>query len=358
MSTGQPSPRVSILTPVYNGAEHLVECIESVLAQTYTNWDYTIVNNGSTDESLTIAQRYAAKDPRIRVVNTDRFLTIVENHNFTARQISPDSKYCKFVFADDWLYPQCVDEMVRLAERNPSVGLVSAYAMDGRSVHRDGPQYPTECLAGREACRNQLRGGPYVFGTMTMLLVRCDLIRKRANLFVARHLQADMEACFDLFQESDFGFIHQVLSFVRERDNATDALAVNLNSYYLGEFVIFLKYGRALLNDCEFEEHWERLRQRYYGVLAHNVLRFRSKEFWKYHQDALTAYGGRLDRWLLAKCVIADLANQVAHPWNAFRRSLHWWFPKERRGNNGQAREHRESKSAGTLSDTNSLKPE
>ncbi len=109
-------PLVSMLTPVYNGAEHLAECIESVLRQTHTNWDDTIVNNCSTDESLAIAQKYAAKNPRIRVVSNERFLRIIENHNHTIRQISPESKYCKFVFADDWLFPTCVEEMVRVAE--------------------------------------------------------------------------------------------------------------------------------------------------------------------------------------------------------------------------------------------------
>ena len=51
------SASVSVVTPVYNGAEFLAECIESVLAQTYTNWNYTIVNNCSTDETLAIAQK-------------------------------------------------------------------------------------------------------------------------------------------------------------------------------------------------------------------------------------------------------------------------------------------------------------
>src|SRR6266849_696005 len=110
----ESQPRVSILTPVYNGAEHLAECIESVLRQTYTNWDYTIVNNCSEDESLAIAQKYAVKDPRIRVIDNKRFLRIIENHNHTIRQISPESKYCKFVFADDWLYPTCIEEIWRM----------------------------------------------------------------------------------------------------------------------------------------------------------------------------------------------------------------------------------------------------
>jgi glycosyltransferase involved in cell wall biosynthesis len=49
-------PLVSILTPVYNGEKYLAECIRSVLAQTYQNWEYTIVNNCSTDKTLEIAK--------------------------------------------------------------------------------------------------------------------------------------------------------------------------------------------------------------------------------------------------------------------------------------------------------------
>ena len=51
-------PRVSVVTPFYNTAEYLAECIESVLAQTYTNFEYILVNNKSTDGSREIAERY------------------------------------------------------------------------------------------------------------------------------------------------------------------------------------------------------------------------------------------------------------------------------------------------------------
>src|SRR5260370_37263796 len=101
-------PLVSVITPVYNGEEFLAECIESVLAQTYQNWDYTIVNNRSTDRTLQIAKSYAAKDSRIRVHNNRDFLTIIQNHNHAIRQISPDSKYCKVVLADHCLFPACL----------------------------------------------------------------------------------------------------------------------------------------------------------------------------------------------------------------------------------------------------------
>ena len=68
-------PLVSVVTPVYNEEKNLAECIESVLAQTYPNWEYVIVNNRSTDRSLEIAQRYAAQDARIRVYDNREFFS-------------------------------------------------------------------------------------------------------------------------------------------------------------------------------------------------------------------------------------------------------------------------------------------
>jgi glycosyltransferase involved in cell wall biosynthesis len=335
-------PLVSILTPVFNEEEFLAECIESVLAQTYSHWDYTIVNNVSNDQSLAVAQKYAARDPRIRIINNHRFLSVVENHNHTIHQVSPDSKYCKFVFADDWLYPNCLEQMVQLAERNPSVGVVGAYTMDGHAVRWRGPQYPSHCIAGREICRRQLLGGPYVFGTMTSLLVRSDLVQRRPVFFNEHNLQADMEACFDLLQESDFGFIHQVLSFGRERERV-DFFAANMNSHRLGDFVIFLKYGPSLLKPTEYNRRWKVVRRDYHRVLAHNVLRLRPKQFWQYHRDTLAAFGGRIDPWLLGASVIAELAGQLLHPITGLKRGWRWWSSRVRKADRERVEKYRQS---------------
>jgi glycosyltransferase involved in cell wall biosynthesis len=318
-------PLVSIVTPVYNGADYLGECIESVLAQTYPNWDYTIVNNCSTDESLAIAQKFSAQDPRIRVVNNDRFLRIIENHNQSIRQISPESKYCKFVFADDWLYPQCIEEMVRVAEQDPSVGLVGAYALDGSSVLWDGLRYPSQRVPGREVCRNKLLGGRDVFGTLTSLLLRSDLIRKRKTFFNESNLHADQESYFSVLQESDYGFVHQVLSFSRRRDESAGSFAKDFDSCTLGDVVIFMKYGPVFLEKSEYQRRGHEIRRQYHRLLANNVLRFRPREFWKYHQDTLAAFGGRIEPWLLTRAMIAEVVGHLSHPVTSVRRGSHWW---------------------------------
>src|SRR5206468_7458596 len=120
-------PLVTVVTPVYNGEKYLTECIESVLAQTYQNWEYIIVNNCSTDRSLEIAQSYAEQDVRIRIHNNQEFVGKEANENIAFRQISPASTYCKMVHADDWLFPECIARMVAVAETNSTVGIVGAY---------------------------------------------------------------------------------------------------------------------------------------------------------------------------------------------------------------------------------------
>ena len=94
-------PLVSIVTPVFNGQRYLEECIESVLQQSYENWEYLIVDNASTDSTFSIAQQYAARDARVRAYHYDEFVGVIESHNRALRLISTNSKYCKVLAADD-----------------------------------------------------------------------------------------------------------------------------------------------------------------------------------------------------------------------------------------------------------------
>ena len=107
-------PLVSVVTPVYNTEEYIRECIESVLAQTYGNFEYIIVNNCSMDNTGEIAESYAKKDSRLRIYHNKQHLSQVENYNTALEQISPHSKYCKLVQADDWIFPCCKSMFARL----------------------------------------------------------------------------------------------------------------------------------------------------------------------------------------------------------------------------------------------------
>jgi glycosyltransferase involved in cell wall biosynthesis len=302
------APLISVVTPVYNGAEFLPQCIESVLAQTYQNWDFTIVNNCSTDDSLGICLKYAAIDSRIRVVTNPSFLKIIENHNRTLSYLSSEAKYCKVVFADDWLFPTCLEELVANAEQHPSVGIVSSYALAGERVLWVGLPFPSHVVDGREICRRKLAGSVDVFGTPTAQLLR-----------------ADTEACLDVLQDSDFGFVHQVLSYSRPRPQSNDAFANSFETRVLGGLIIFLKYGPIYLNRDECAFYLKNRVKEYYRVLAKNVLRCRSTAFWRFHQETLSALGWKLDRTLLAASVGREMVRMLLRPASSATEMKGWW---------------------------------
>ena len=242
-------PRVSFVTPFFNTEKYLEECIESVLRQSYQNWDYVLVNNRSTDGSVKIAEKYANQFPeRIRVEHNSEFLSQVQNYNHALRFISSGSRYCKVVQADDWLFPDCVKSMVAVAEAHPTVGIVAAYELEGDEVRLDGLPYPSTAVSGREICRLYFLEGKYLFGTPTSLLLRSDLVRSRDPFYEERLAPfEDGHACFDLLKAWDFGFVHQVLTFSR-RDNESILSRVRpFNLEFLIRLSMLVVHGRDFL---------------------------------------------------------------------------------------------------------------
>src|SRR5215475_301444 len=151
--TSTAAPLVSVVIPVYNGEKFIADAIRSVQAQTYVNWDLTIGNNCSTDGTVAIAQEFAARDRRIRVVTYPKFVSVVASHNNAFNLISPNAKYGKILGADDLLFPTCLEAMVQVAETHPTVGMVVSYVVTGNRVHGNNYAFPDTFVPGREVGR-------------------------------------------------------------------------------------------------------------------------------------------------------------------------------------------------------------
>jgi glycosyltransferase involved in cell wall biosynthesis len=309
---------------VYNDAAYLAECIESVLAQTYVNWEYTIVDNCCTDGSLEIAQCYATKDQRIRVWRNQQFLQAIPNHNAALRRISPVSKYCKVVFADDWIFPECLERMVGVAEKYPSIGIVGAYGLHGRHVEWVGLPYPSGFVSGFEVCRQLFLQGLYVFGTPTSLLYRADLVRKNDPFYNERNIHGDMETCVALLKKCDFGFVHQVLTFTRLRPGSRIEFSIDLNTLIGGKLHDLVTYGPDYLTRGEFEACLASRLSEYYEFLAINLVCGRTKEFWDYHKKTLTEAGVGFNRARLVRATLAKVFGAVLNPKNTVQNLRIW----------------------------------
>jgi len=286
MTTQQPL--VSVVTPVYNGEQYLRECIESVLAQTYQHWEYIILNNCSTDRTGQILQEYANTDTRIKIYVNHEQLPIMDNWNAALQKISLTSAYCKVVHADDWLFPECITLMVQIGEQHSTAGIIGAYTLWGQRVACDGLPYPTNLISGREVCRQTLMRLTYPFLSPSALMIRATLIRSRDPFYPGPNIEADVDVLYELLKRHDFGFIPQVLSFVRRHSSSTTAkLAKPLNTLLPQRLKLLLKYGPVYLNENEFQKEIGVQLNRYYQFLAKSIFKNQSEDFWTFHKDAM-----------------------------------------------------------------------
>lgn len=304
-------PLVSILTPFHNEELFLSECIKSVLAQTHSHFEYILVDNSSTDRSLDIAEHYASRDKRIILHKNSALLSQVQNFNHSLSQISPDSKYCKIVQGDDWIFPQCLKEMVAVAETDPHIGVVSSYRLeDGDHITCKGLPEDKNVYRGHDICRATLLGGPYVFGSPTTVLYRSDIVRSRIPFYSEESLHEDTEACYEILENSDFGFVHQILSYTRRDNISISSMTRDFNPSLLDFFIVLKKYGPLYLKEQEYKERLKEIESRYYGYLSKNIFGRNGREFWDYHITGLNTINEKLNNFKLLRYSLSSFATR------------------------------------------------
>ena len=316
----QDQPLVSVVTPVYNGSPYLAECIESVLSQSYENFEYLIVNNCSKDRTLEIALEYAKKDSRIRVHDNREFLDVISNHNLAFRLISPQAKYCKVVSGDDFIFPDCLLRMVELAEANSSVGIVGSYQLSGDHILWQGFKYPQAVFTGHEVCRRIFLGGDpkFGFGSPTSIMYRADLIRSSDAFYPNPSPHSDTSACFKSLQQTSFGFVYHVLSYERTHEATQTSASQELNRYSSAYLDDLIQFGPSYLSADELERLRKLCLADYHRFLAVNYfVGSRDTKFWDYHKGRLTELGHPLPRFALLKAVLIAGARQVTNPGQA-----------------------------------------
>jgi len=114
-------PRVGIALPVYNGQRFLAEALESLLAQTYGDFEIVVCDNASTDRSAEIADRFAARDRRVRVVRNDEHVGAAENFNRAFALC--EGELFKWAAHDDLCAPGFLARCVEALDRRPAAVL-------------------------------------------------------------------------------------------------------------------------------------------------------------------------------------------------------------------------------------------
>ena len=124
-------PAISIIMPTFNNATYLKSCIDSVVRQTFRDWEFLIIDDKSPDKTEEIVRGYSAKDSRIIYIKNKINLGLTENLNYYLDQAR--GKYIARIDGDDvWTDPGKLENQVKFLENNPDCGVVGcfAYAVD------------------------------------------------------------------------------------------------------------------------------------------------------------------------------------------------------------------------------------
>ena len=217
-SPAKLSPTVTVITAVFNREKFIGRAIESVQAQTFSDWEYVIVDNGSSDRTREVVGEYAAKDARIRLIENDRNI-IALSLNLAVK--AARGKYVAQLDSDDEYLPHTLDKMTAALEANPTWGLAIGYyeLMDeaGNSLPEFG------IIKHLEYNRNNIlrvdgAGAPRVWHRSVML---------QFGLFDEKelgHYGEDYDLVLKVGEKYEVGRVHEVGYRYRRHEGNTDVL--------------------------------------------------------------------------------------------------------------------------------------
>ena len=173
------APRLTIGLPVYNGENYLAESLDTLLDQTYKDFELIISDNASTDGTADICQRYVQQDSRVRYIRQPKNAGLAPNHNVVAEQAR--GELFKWAASDDLYAPELIERCIDALDQHPGVVLAHSWTarVDGSGTVTRAYEYPLNTSSPRapERFRSMLfdSGGDDDYG-----VIRIEVLRRTA----------------------------------------------------------------------------------------------------------------------------------------------------------------------------------
>lgn len=213
------SPRVSIAMPVYNGERYVSQSLDSLLAQTFTDFELVVVDNCSTDRTEEICRSYVVRDPRVRYVRNEH--NIGGPANFRRSFMLCSGEYHKWSTADDYWDPTVVEKGVALLDADPE--LVLAYPRT-RLVNERGElirDYDDHLHLMEDSAAKRFRK---VLDTSTLCHAHLGVLRRSAMLrtqLIGAELASDIRFLAELSLYGKFAVIPEYLFYRRFHEQSS-----------------------------------------------------------------------------------------------------------------------------------------
>ncbi len=237
-------PKVSICIPTYNYARFLPEAIDSVLKQTFTDYEILIIDDCSHDNTKEVVSEYAKKDKRIRFKINLINIGMVNNWNLCLSEAR--GEYIKPVFSDDLLSsPNALQKMVSFLDSDRNISLVSTARKfidpESKTIKILSHFKNDTVLSGEEVINRCLSEQKNLIGEPTAVMFR-KKDATRGFLHNYTHI-VDLEMWFHFLEKGDFAYIHEPLCSFRihpdqqTKKNTKLFTAVEDNFYLYDEYM-------------------------------------------------------------------------------------------------------------------------
>ncbi|MCF8461081.1 MAG: glycosyltransferase family 2 protein [Flavobacteriales bacterium] len=261
MTTKHHHPLVTVLMPVYNAEKYVGEAIESILNQTFQDFEFLIINDGSTDNSFAVIQSY--KDERIRVLNLEQNVGLVKALNIGLNEIH--SEYIVRTDADDISLPNRIETQVNFMQQHKNVGVCGSWfdTKDDAEKKSDGVRY----LSSDEEIR--LKHLYQIHVSHGTAIIRNSVLKENSIYYSSFFNHAEDYDIFDrIGMVSELANIKQVLYVVRLHDsNVSKTFGHVQKDNSLGvKRRIFKRLGLTDITDAEIAMYQELQHQNYHQL--------------------------------------------------------------------------------------------
>lgn len=240
------NPKVSVLMSVYNGSDFLESAINSILNQTFTDFEFLVVDDDSTDFSLEMIFAWAKKDSRISVIRNDMNIGLTKSLNKAIKEAK--GEYIARIDADDISLPDRLTEQVAFLDNNKGFALVGSWAeiVDDKNNILRSVKYPTESITIK---KDLIKYNPFFHSSV---MIRKSVLEDVGLYNEGFRFAQDYELYFRIAKKYDLANIPTVLVKYREMRNS---ITGSKNRKQMG-FVIKAKlkalYNRQYPKWCYF----------------------------------------------------------------------------------------------------------
>jgi len=197
---------ISIITPSYNSENYLEDCIESVLEQTYSNWEMLIVDDASIDRSKSIIESYSSKEPRIKAILVDENLGAAKARNIAINKSR--GKYIAFLDSDDIWFPKKLEIQLMFMKDKKYGFTFSSYDV----ITEDGLKITSRILAPIKISYSQYLKNT-IIGCLTVMIDTSKFDNIKMPILRSSH---DMALWLDLLRDGGYAYgIQQSLAQYR-----------------------------------------------------------------------------------------------------------------------------------------------